>query len=623
MIESPQGIDRGRFLYEKFPDLINHRVNDFVESYFNSQKDYLSLKRRIMSFDDLYDLRFRSNDAMISEIAVPVSRKIMLESKAYIRKYFENDPLFTLFSRFETPTENAEIAQQVLNYNLSMTNYRRDCMFWQIDCAAKYGVYVTFSQYVEGFNQKGNITRYNPKSIGTYETIKAEPTRKNMVSYPIHPLNYMQDISASFSYEPQWKGFIDRWSIPQLFQLIDDDRYIQPVLKEIAEKAKKGIRDQYYWGADANFNNERIDLSKHTVHIRRLWLKLPIEGNEDDDSTYYAESIDNKIIRIEENKYDKDMCPLVVGNVMPRINTWWGNAGHESKIAHQNLMNWIINSQVESTMKSMDRLILVRKGGGIDWSAVNNRHRTGGVVPVETMEPLQNLIYNAQFNNPSMNSVDWLLKELKEQIQSENPITNLQSQYNQSGLNNSTLGAAQMIASIGEILQSDTMNNFSFGQKEIAESQLIGLQQLLEDQFYIKRKPDANPELVDRFKILGDFDFNIETSLKLNDQINFTQRANLLTQLFNWAVPAQANGFPLAQMVNWEQLVREIIKYGIGSNTDIDKYVNQMQQQGPQGPMQQPPNPASGLPGTPGLPPPGAPAPQTAPQAPQGMQIAK
>jgi hypothetical protein len=131
------------------------------------------------------------------------------------------------------------------------------------------------------------------------------------------------------------------------------------------------------------------------------------------------------------------------------------------------------------------------------------------------------------------------------------------------------------------------MNNFGFAQQQIAENNITIMQQLLDDTFYVKPRPEDAPQQIDKYKILGDFDYIIEHSLRLNDTMQFTKTANLLTQMLNW----KAAGIAEMNNVNWSRLVRDIVKTGIGSNSDVSQYYDE--KNGAAAMQQQPMNPAA------------------------------
>jgi hypothetical protein len=591
MIESPEGVDRGRFLYEKFPKVITNFVNDRKSTYFDSSKVYQPLKKRCQLLDDIIDLRF-NNDAFIAEVAMPIVRKRWREIGAFTRKYFENDPLVTLTAIPPTPEENAIKRQALITRNFTTTKFREKCLHWLIDSIARYGSCVVFTQYVEGYNQGGYKTIHDSNNVyNPYQRIPTPKTRKNAVSYPVHVLNYFCDPDKNYFNNACYEGFIDTWTLAQLKLCLEDDHYIKSNVLDIVEKCKKGTTDKDWYGGQGLA--EARDFSRATVNPTRMWTSLPFEGNEDDPTDYYVEFIDGKIIRIHENELDYYERPIKTGSLLTRPDVWWGNTDLEDVIPHQNTSNWLLNTQIEGTMKLMDRFMLVRRGS-LNVSDINNRHQNGGVVYYDGMEDPSRLMYQVQSKDNALGNLDWLSREIKQSVQESSPIVNMQNKYNEGGLNNSTLGAAQMVASIGEILQADMMLNFSYVLEHVGKVSANILTIMQDEEFLLPTKPNTF-EPVQKSQVMGDFEEQIQSSMKINDVVEFSKRSNLLTQFLNWAGTQN----PAFQGVNLTEMVKDVLKSGLGQFADLDKYY-------------QPPQPQQQLPGPPQG---GQPAPGGQPQA--------
>lgn len=553
--------------FERLEKTITTFCNDRIDSYFGHEKAYKALQRKVALLDDIIDLRFKTNESFIAEVALPVVRKRYKELRAFTRKYFEADPLFTCKPIDTTPLESARNLQLVLSMNMLSTRFREKCFHWLIDNGSRYGVYVCFQQYVEGLNAGGYQTQYSPNGASPYERVQTPAAvRKNVCNYPVHPLNYFQDPNANYYREANWKGFIDTWTVAELVKHAQSPFYIQKNIESVIKDAKKGQKDQYWYGG--NGAAELRDYSRGLVNVRRMWTTLPFEGNEDDDTIYYVEIVGSRIIRINETEYDRNIIPLTIGTYYSRQNVWWGNTDLEEVIPHQNISNWLINTTIESTMKLLDRFIVVRRGNGINWSDVNNRHQLGGVVPYDGIEDPSKLIYPVQFQDRSLDHLDWLTREIKQSVQESSPVVNMQNRYNQGGLNNSTLGAAQMVAGIGDVLQSDCMNTFAFGIEEIGYNNTVILQQFLDDIIEVRGAQNTYQQIEKR-EILGNISCTIESSMRTNDITEFTKQQNKITQLLNWA----GTGRPEFQQINLAEMLKDWLRSGTSSYSNVEQYL--------------------------------------------------
>jgi hypothetical protein len=229
-------------------------------------------------------------------------------------------------------------------------------------------------------------------------------------------------------------------------------------------------------------------------------------------------------------------------------------------------------------MKLMDSVTMYPRGA-IDLADWNNRHQMGGLVPYDGNQKPSDSMYQFQRKDTSLNNVDWMIREIKQSTQESSPIVNMQNKYNEGGLNNSTLGAAQMVASIGEILQFDMMNNFQYGLLHIGEVSANILEIMLDEEFTLPVNKEY--KVMEKHRIMGEFDGIVESSLTLNDQTQFANQTNRLTQMLNWA----GTGRPEFNNINYSRLIKDVLKSGNKwySNED-DYYQEQPQQQQPIGP---------------------------------------
>lgn len=571
MIEVPEGEDRGRFIYDHYKKAVSNFCNDRKHTYFNSEVRS-NLKNRVSTLDKVIDLKFDDNKSFISEIALPICNKRYRELGAFTRKYFENDPLITFTPVEGTQITAAKYRQKIVNGNFVTTRFRENCLHWLIDSIARYGSCVSFTQYVEGFGQSGKKTVYKPGEVVPYQQIKTQQTRKSAITYPIHVLNYFCDPQKNYFNYAQYEGFIDCWPISQLYLCLNDPNYIKENVELAIKEFNKGTTDEDWYGGQGLA--EARDYSRATVNISRMWATLPFEGNEDDYTEYYIEFIDDIILRIQESELDNNQRPIKAGCLISRPDVWYGNTDIENVIPHQNTSNWLLNTQVESQMKIMDRILLVRKGT-IDVPSLNARHANGGFVFYDgQFDDPSKLMYQVQAKDLGLNGLDWLNREIKQSIQESSPIVNMQNKYNEGGLNNSTLGAAQMMAGIGEVMQSDMMKNFAYVIEHIGRISGEILTVMLDDQIQV---PVGNGqyETIDKYQMMGEFEGKVETSMKINDVIDFQNKANRLTQFLNWMGTQR----PEFQEINVRKLVKDVLKSSIGEFDNIEDYYNPPQQQ--------------------------------------------
>ena len=560
----------------KYVKTIQSAALDRYNTYFSNDTCYRGLKNRCQVIDNAIDLRFPQNEAFISEIAPPVVRKDYYETNAFLVKYFENDPLVRLDSCGGTPQSNAENAQAVLMGNFTNTRFREECLMWAFDNMARYGTAVVFSQFNPTYRGTGLQTSYSKGGASPYPRI---PTvgRKAVVNYSIHPLNYFQDPMGNSIGQSFYCGFIDQWYVSDLFKYQGDPHYIQNNLAEVIRECKKGQTDQFWYAGGLA---EVKDHTRATINPIRMFMLLNFDGNEQDTTVYYCEIVNNTLIRCEPNDTDYGIIPLNTGVYFPRPDVWWGNCSVDMKIPFQNIKNWIINASVEGTMKQMDRMVLVRRGGGLNVADINNRHQFGGVVFYDGMEDPQRLIHPVQFQNTAGTDLDWLNREINQMVQESSPVVNLQNRYNEGGLNNGTLGAAQMIAGIGEVMFNFTMRHVGYFIERISETNLNLLIQNLSDSIPVKRSPTQNEEQLAKQNVLGEFLYKSYSSMLVNEKSDRVDKSNMINQVLNW----KGTGNPAFQGINEKELVKQWLRSWIGSNADMSLFYDQNFQSQPPAP---------------------------------------
>ena len=591
---------QGRFL-----KTITTSCMERFDTYFHDDQAYKGLKNRCNVIDDAIDLRFKENEAFISEIAPPVVQKDYDDTVSFLHKYFENDPLIHLQNIGSTPKINAENLQTLLQLNFLNTRYREECLLWKFDNLARYGTAVCFSQFDRNYRGVGLQTVYQPgPGLTPYPRIPIIG-KQAVCNYSIHPLNYFCDPRANSMCRKFYEGFIDQWYVADLFKYIGNELYIQENLKSVITTCKKGHSESFWYGGGGS---DTKDHTRASVNVIRMYTMLNFDGNEDDDTVYYCELVANKLIRCHPNDLDQGIVPLQTGVYIPRPDVWWGNSSVEMKLPFQNLKNWLINAKVEDVMKASDRIILTRRGSGLDVADINNRHQYGGIVFYEGNESPQNLMYPVQFQSKNAQDFDWLNREINQMIQETSPVANMQNKYNSGGMNNSTLGAAQMLAGLGEVLFGAKMNNVSYLIERVAEVNAVLLLQSIGDSIPLQKSPNSDVIDVAKKELLGEFVYKGQSTFFINEKTERVDKANVINQILNWKATQQ----PEFQGLVLAPFIRDFVKSWVGQNVDVSEYITPQQPQ-VQGAMT--PQAGGNQPQTPGQPPPAAP-PQAPPPVP-------
>lgn len=549
-IQTQEGLDRGHELFKKFPGAVTACVTSRVKQYFDSSS-YKRLRNRCTQMDKYIDNVSPAINNFISDMTPQTIRRSYVEYSSLFGKFLETDPLFSVKRTSEINADKEKDIVEVLTDNQEKTYYRERCLNWNIDGIVRYGTSIAYSFATNDYNANSLMTIKAEDGIeqGDYRQVYSQG--ENVVlSVPIHPLNFIIDHRANFMVAPDYMGFIGDISVSNLAVLSQNPNYIQRNLREVIELAKKGLPDEHWFGG---LNAEIKDFSRGHSNITYLWTRLPIEGNEADPTWYAVEIVGGKIIRIEENILDGNTIPLSIMRILPRQYDWYGNTPLEDKISVQNLQYWLLNTQIESAARMMDRIVLYRKGT-LDEEALNSRHQTGGLVPYSGQEPdLSRILYSPTFSNPGMQGFDWLMAETRRQDQESSAIPAF-NPMSEGGYTNKTLGGAQMMASIGEMRMNDLVNQMAVGLKDVAKHHIVLHRNIVQDEI-----KTTTGRIIPKESLVG----NIQFSVKISNVFNYIREGidatNRLTQLMNYT----ATGRKEFAAVNVGQFVEDWVRNSV------------------------------------------------------------
>lgn len=560
MIQAPENVDRGQYLYSKYPGAIEHMVKDRKGKWHQHSK-FQGLRNNCRQMDAYIDNNSNSVSTFISDITPPVIRKAYFDYIALFSKFLETDPLFSVRRNNNISVQQEQAIQKVLSDNIEKTYFREKCLPWTIDHIVRYGTAITYTFATNDYNAGSLMTIKSPDDYGDYRQV-TNAGDNVVMSTAIHPLNFIIDPRANFQVEPDFVGFIGDICVSNIATLMQNDIYIQKNLKEVFEDAKKGIADEYFFSG-TGYGSEIKDLSKGHSNITYLWTRLPIKDNEDDPTWYAIEIIGDKIIRIEENILDGGVIPLAIQRILPRPYTYYGNSPLADKICIQNMMYWSVNTTVESTARLMDRFVLYREGS-LDVEAINSRHQTGGFIPYKGQEPdLSRLIFSPQLPNQSFRENDWLMQEMRREDQDTSPMPNFNPQ-SEGGPTNRTLGGAQMMASIGELRTASLVNQMAVGLKDVAKHMIYLLRNISQNQISL-----SNGEQIGKDNLLGDISFTCKISNVFNYLREAIDSKNRLMDVIN----LKATKIPEFSSLRISQFIEDFVRNSV-KRENIDDYVD-------------------------------------------------
>jgi len=515
-------------------DLIKDFVNceksigDYVrtraEAYYTSDC-YTILDKRmkeLQSSNDLKPSALRRNEWM-SHMVFPIVKERVLLRRAIVSANYRAPEIFAMSPVGSTPFENASNAELVLNLNMSHTFFRQRCLKPSIDTAAKFGSAVVFTYWKQ--SSKYHLkTVYNP-ALGTYARKETKDHHENSFNEQIGLRDYFQNPEIASPDESDFQGHYKRMHISDLYGLLEDESYIKENLLKVIADAKRGVSTQNH--------NRDTDNKQWGLDMLHYEGTINIKGNEEDATLYWVEMVGSTIIKLGVDNYDEDMRSYTVLNFDKRHNFWWGNSDSEYVVAHENYLNTTLGMTLDNAMRSMMQYVFFQKDA-IQTSDVNNRFRNNGFIPVDSKNiPLSQLIQAFQPGQLNLSSLEYSVNAVNESLQRMSTKVDLSRQANAGGLNNKTATAANIIAGQSDVLEADILENFDFGVCDIGRKNVILLQQFLSMLFYIRPNPRELEKQLEKFMILGDFQYIVNSTMQKNKQNEMVRLQNLLTWWLN------------------------------------------------------------------------------------------
>jgi len=569
---------------------ITDYVNDRISSYYGSEV-FKRLKNRMAQLDDSIDMKFHptmhgnrvANDFK-SKIAMPLVREKFRILQGMTLASFRNDPMITVLPDGDTTYEAAAKSQVVLDQNFRRTQFREKAWRNAVGYSARYGVAVMVHHFRT--TDLGSREKMQQTPFGIQKMPMVNKITYNVFNVCKDPRNYFQNEHMADPEDSDFRGWIDR--IP-LSQLIADykgkeDLYIRENLREVIERAQKDfISNANYFSrmATPDWRRAGLDLS--------YWYgKINVTDFEEDDTEYYLEMAGDKIIRISTNPNDEGIVPISIYSYDRRLDRWCGNTPVENSMPMENFLNIVLGMRADQGLKTLERFLFFDKSSGIDPADLNNRKRNGGYIGFDGKgRPMSEIFYEFQPRDFSGNSIEPLIREIKEADQRLSFDSDFGRPATQGGPQNETATAAVMMDEKGNVLKSDLLESISYGLMSTARINLIKLQEQLPDEFQVT-PPFQSAMMINKADMLGTYQYQIHTSLTKNKVIALNNLMNLLTSIQNY----RGTQDPAWLSVNLPPLIKKYIQeYDLGLNID-EVYPQQVQPQ--LAPMGMPP---SGLPG--------------------------
>jgi hypothetical protein len=404
----------------------------------------------------------------------------------------------------------------------------------------------------------------------------------NCVNYTLPIKHYFQNPDITDFDNSDFRGHQKRYFLTDLVAEIklNPDLYIKERLKKVIEEARKGTLQTSNIKGRENINDHNISLD-----VYRYTGKLQIKGNEGDNETYVLQIAGDHIFRFGVNDNDYGIDGYSCYNIDKFQDFWWANTPIENVVPHQNIMDIVMQMNADNAMKQLERYIFY-DSGSIDIADINNRHKNNGFIGVKVKDfQIQNMIADYQAKNTANQDLQYMMSEAKEAASRVSVKADLSRQGLAGGPRNETLGAAQMLVEQGQTQEFDLFDNMAEGFRQNARTNLILLQQNLPFEFDVRNFQNKMDRTIELKDILGDYVYNVETSLATNTLGEVQRLTNVITMLLNWKGTGNPSFANIDQGIT--KLAREIIRKNNLPNINPEEMfpdqpmMNQMQQMQP------------------------------------------
>jgi hypothetical protein len=540
--------------FQKYQKKIFSYSKSRLDNYYSSPC-FEKLVKRMQKLDNSIDFKTnKSRDSIqndwLSKIVIPYGHEAYLINRAVLNKNFINDPLITFEAINDTDYQNAVNAQDTVNQNFKSTQFRDKVARQVHKHAGRYGSAVVVS-FFHGSTKTVKRTRETSLGMGQ---VQEEQKKQNVINVVVDLRNYFQNPDVADPEESDFQGFIQRWHLSKLINTAKEspELYIIENLKKAIKEAKESATKNPHYAA-----SKQMDWHRFGVDVEHWYGKINIEGNEDDETIYYMETVGDNIIRFQDNPFDEEIRPITIFGMDKRLEYWWANTPVEKVIPAENFAHLTLSMTADSTWKSIQNYILYPEGG-IDIAAINDRNKNGGFIPVdpEIMKDYKNPFIPWQRQEISTGAVQYMMAEAKETMQRVSTKADLGRQGLSGGLKNDTAYAANLIENQADALQMDYLSEMSAGYKNIGKVNYIMLAQFLDDEFMLKGNPKMGAQIMNKRNILGDFNFSVESSLTKNTQTELMKHQNAIT----WIMNLINTGNPQFQNIDVRRLVKTVMK---------------------------------------------------------------
>jgi hypothetical protein len=484
---------------------------------------------------------------------------------------FQKKPLFTLTALGTTSWMSAKKMEFVLNTHLVNRNFMYKVLMKHIDQCSRYGFTVNWAFFN---NSNSTVMQTVPQIINGvrfgYTQEPVEAFDRGVSNDPIHVLNFFCNPEIGNIEKSDYLGFKDRVPLSSFAaKNLNNPYYIKKNVKKVIDMCMKGD-----YNSDGAINN---DMNRVAATVHRGYYKLHFKGNEDDDTLYYCETVDNNLIRMHPNTNERNNTNIDVMTFDKRIESVVGNSSGEMQIPMEHMLHTVLQMEADAAVQRLQNYILFNGDLGIDTTKIREHAKNGGMIPVYPKPGMdfKNAFWQTTFNNDGYRGIENILREVKESSQRVKDKPDMFRGVNPGGINNNTATAANMMKTEGDLVANFNLGQFAYGLAGVGESNMDILKQHLAPFFTIRERKNSDPIELAKHEVLGNHGVETETGLTINNQLQAMNLLNVITAIQNFKGTQDQSW----ANVNVTDLVRGWIK-SVAPNYDSDRIFPEMTPQG-------------------------------------------
>lgn len=542
------------------------RIADYIKLRVQSARSsecHKKLENRIKTLNGSWDMEVSSaktgnQQNFLTKMSYGLVKQQQLTRRAIFSNNFRADPLFSYKAIGNTPEENALNMQDIVQANNEQTHFRQKVLMPGNHGVAKLGMAIVFSEYCHN-KEEGWRTVSDPV-YGSKRVYGPIRNTHNATNYLLgNPLNYFQDVNCIESDDASYRGHMERWKVSKLVNKYRTQTglYIKENLENVIRSAlKSNSISEFYF--DASQNKNFADIDSHFVDVIRGQFQIHIDGNEDDETYYYAEMIGDKIIRFQDNPYDMNMNMYTVISCERRDDYFWGNTPAEYSIQNERNANLLLNASLDNVLESMKRYVFYNKNAITpeSWAL----HAFSGRIPVDVNQDvnINNLLYTYQIPDSAGPSIAQAYARILENDQRYSTSPDLNRKPADGGVSNKTATAATIMQNKGDTQDADILERLSYTWQLVGEKEYIILSQFLGNFGPILIKPNQKESvrMIRKENLVGNFQVSVDTALQQSYQGELLRYQNIIT----WAQNLVNGGARIN--FNPEPFMRQIFKMG-------------------------------------------------------------